>query len=128
MAEPIVFISHSRVRERKLDGFRRYFREHLPLLEAGKPRTLVMAAYLNEDGTEVTIVHTFADAESMDLHMEGVQERAAAASEFLESARFDVLGRPSDRTLEMLRTAAASGVELNVRSEVLGAFLRPASP
>lgn len=124
MVEPIVFISHSRIKEGKREGFRRHFREHLPALQEDKPQTVAMAAYLNEDGTEVTIVHVFADDEAMDLHMDGVQERAAAASEFIESVRFHILGTPSDRVLEMFRAAAASGVELRVTPHVLGGFVR----
>lgn len=109
MSEPIVFISQSRVKEGKLDGFERYFREGAKLLEAEKPRTLVFLAYLNEGGSRVTIVHVFADADSMDLHMQGVADRAKAAFEFIESEGLEVYGNPSDRVLETMRRVATSG-------------------
>lgn len=127
MAEPIVFISHSRIKEGKLGEFREHLRRNLPGMEAEKPRTLVMAAYLNDEGTMVSIVHLFADAASMDVHMEGVEERARAAFEFIETARFEIYGNPSDAVLRMMRQAAEGGVEVTVRSDVVGGFLRLAA-
>ena len=41
MSAPIVFISHNRVKEGELDGFRRYWREVVRSIEADKPGTLV---------------------------------------------------------------------------------------
>ncbi len=87
MSEPIVFISHNRVKEGKLDGFKQAYREAAELMEANKPGTITFLAYVNEEGTEVSIVHVFPDANSMDHHMQGVAERAKETAEFLESDR-----------------------------------------
>ena len=125
MANPIVFISHSRVREGQLSGLKRFMAEGTKLLEAGKPRTLVFLAYLDETESELTIVHAFADAESMDAHMEGVIERSAAASEFIESRGFEIYGRPSEPVRRMMAGAAAqAGIELKIHPELVGGFLR----
>jgi len=126
MPEPIVFISHFRVKKDKLDGLRHLSREATELLEADKPRTLAFLAYLNEHGSRVTIVHVFADADSMDLHVQGSEERTRAAYEFVEPEGFEIeiYGTPSDRVLEMMRQEATSGGKLSVQSELLGGFLR----
>jgi quinol monooxygenase YgiN len=83
MSEPIVFISHFRIRAGKLDPFERVARDVTQRLEAEKPRTLLFAAYRDEGGTRATFVHVFADADSMDRHFEGAEERSRAAYEFL---------------------------------------------
>lgn len=125
MSEPIVFISHFKVKEGKLDGLKQRSREVTKLLDAGKPRTLVFLAYVDESGTQVTFVHVFADAESMDLPMQGAEERTKAAYEFVEPQGFEIYGTPSDRVLEMMRQEAATpGVELSVQPEHLGGFIR----
>jgi quinol monooxygenase YgiN len=108
MSQPIVLISHSTVKDGKLEALKDYLREGVEQLEADKPGTLVFLPYLNDDGTELTIVHVFADAEGMDAHMEGVQERAAAAYEFIQSVGYEIYGTPSDSILESMRGFSAS--------------------
>jgi hypothetical protein len=125
MAEPIVFISHSRVRDGQLSGLKRFMAEGTGALEADKPRTLAFLAYLDEAQSELTIVHAFADAASMDAHMEGVAERSAAAYEFIESRGFEIYGRPTEGVLEMMGGAAArAGIELKVHPHFAAGFLR----
>jgi hypothetical protein len=125
MTSPIVFISHSRVREGQLSGLKRFMAEGTKLLDAAKPRTLVFLAYLDETESELTIVHAFADAESMDAHMEGVVERSAAASEFIESRGFEIYGRPSEPVRQMMAGAAVqAGTDLKMHPKLVGGFLR----
>jgi quinol monooxygenase YgiN len=92
---PIVFISHFKVREGKLEGFEDLSRAIQTALEEEKPRTVAYLFYLNDDRSELTIVHLFPDADAMDVHSEGADERAAAAYEFVEPAGWEIYGRPS---------------------------------
>lgn len=125
MAEPIVFISRFGVKEGVLEDLRSLTTEVIASLRETKPRTVVYLAYLDEPGTEVSFLHAFPDAEAMDLHFEGVDERAAAAYRYLEPRGWEVYGRPSDGGLATLQQAAASaGVSLTVRPQLLGGFLR----
>jgi len=121
---PIVFISHNKVKEGKLDNFRQFYRKEVKLIEADKPCTLVHLAYVNEDGTEVTIVHLFPNAHAFDLHMQGTSERAKKAYEFIESDRLEIYGRPSNDVLEMMRKIVGSGVALSFNPQNLGGFIR----
>jgi hypothetical protein len=125
MSEPVVFISHFKVKEGKLDHLKRLAGEVERSLREDKPRTVAWLVDLNEDGTKVTFVHCFPDADSMDLHFEGSDERTATVYEFVEPDGFEIYGRPSGRALETMRQAATtSEVSLAVRSEPLGGFLR----
>jgi len=128
MPGPIVFISHSRVKAGSLEGLRDFLATGAPLLQTDKPRTLAFLPYLNEDGTELSIVHLFADSESFAIHLDGVAERSAAADAFIETTGFEIYGRPSDGVLEAMRQAAAqSGVSLRLEHESLAGFLRARS-
>ena len=125
MPEPVVIISHFKVRGGKLEGFEELSRAVQLALEAEKPRTLAYLFYLNEDRSALTIVHVFPDADAMDVHAEGAGERAAAAYEFMEPAGWEIYGRPSAGVLEAMREAAAmSNVELVFQPQSMGGFLR----
>jgi quinol monooxygenase YgiN len=125
MTEPIVFVSHFSVREGKLNELKQQFREVLEMLEAEKARTTAQLAYLDETGTNLSIVHVFADADTMDIHFQGAEERSKAAYEFMDPAGWEIYGTPSDAALQMMRQAATSAsVALTVQPDSMGGFLR----
>lgn len=125
MSEPIVFISHFLIKEGTLGAYRQLQHEVARMLEAEKPRTLAFLTYVDADGSCMTAVHIFADAESMDLHFEGAEERSAAAYEFLVPDGWEIYGTPSEQVIDMMRNAAeASGVTLKTQAEHVAGFLR----
>jgi hypothetical protein len=123
MAEPIVFISRSRVREGQLDALRALLQATAPSLATEKPRTLTLLAYVDDAARILTIVHVFADAESMDLHMVGVVERSRTAEAYIETLGFEVYGRPREAVLAMLGQGVDSGVTLRHDPDFVGGFL-----
>jgi hypothetical protein len=128
MAGPVVFVSHFTIKEDRLDPLKERSREVLEKLEAEKPRSTAQLAYLNDAGTKISFVHVFADADVMDVHFQGAEERASAAYEFITPAGWEIYGTPSDAALQMMRQAATTaGVALTVQSEFLGGFLRTGS-
>jgi hypothetical protein len=125
MTEPIFFLSHFRIKEGGLDVLRRLTREVTPQLEAEKPRTVLFLSYLSSDGGEISFLHAFADAKSMDLHIVGSDERSRAAYGYMEPLGWEIYGKPSAAALEGMRQAAASaGVPLALHPEYLAGFLR----
>jgi hypothetical protein len=125
VSDPIVFISHFSIKDGMLDAYKAYMRDQTPRLEADKPRTLVFLAYHSEDGTQLTIVHAFADAEAMDLHVEGAAERSKAAYEYLVPAGWEIYGTPSESVIATMRQAAtAAGIPLSLHPAFTAGFLR----
>jgi quinol monooxygenase YgiN len=125
MAGPIVFISHNAVKEGKLEGFRDAFGEVAEALDAEKPGTVVFLAFADEDGSEVSVVHVFPDADAMGLHLEGVQERMGTAFEFIRTTGYEIYGAPSEPVLDAMRGFATSeGVPLQVQTDHIGGYLR----
>jgi len=127
MSEPIVFISTHRLKEGKLADFLQLSREMTPLLEAGQPHTVFFHGYLNEEATEVTFVWVFPDADAMDLHFQGADERATKAYEFVQPKRFEIYGMPSDMVLAAMRAATGPGVDLHLKAQSVSGFIRLAS-
>ena len=125
MSEPIVFISHFRVKAGQLDALRPYLREGSATLQADKPQTIAFLAYMDEAGTRASIVHMFPDSAAMDLHFEGAEDRSRDAYEFLEPDGWEIYGTPSPAALAMMvEGAAAAAVRLTVHPDYIGGFLR----
>jgi quinol monooxygenase YgiN len=125
MSEPVVFVSHFKVKEGMLEDLKRLTADVLPRLREEKPRTVLYLAYLDEEASEVSFLHAFPDADSMDAHFEGVNERVAAAYQYIEPRGWEIYGKPSEGALESMRQAATTaGVSLTVLPEQLGGFLR----
>ena len=126
MAEPIAFISHFRVKQGKASAIREMFAAGATQLAVAKPRTAAFLGYLDDQGTQLTIVHVFPDAAAMDLHFEGADERSQAAYELFEPSGWEIYGNPSPAALEIVsREAAAAGVPLALATDWLGGFSRP---
>ena len=125
MSKPIVFVSHVRIKDGQLDAVRQISPVVSARLEAEQPRTLSQLLYLDERGRQMTIVYVFADADSMDLHFVGADERVRTAADYVEVAGFEIYGEPSSAILESLREAAvAAGATVTVQPEHLAGFLR----
>jgi hypothetical protein len=124
MSEPIVFISKHKIKEGKLDALKKSYQEGAKFIEVNKPQTVAFLAYLDEDASEVGTIHVFPDAESMAHHMEGADDRAQGAAEYLEFDRFELYGKPDEATMQMLEQSAESGIKLSVRPEYISGYIR----
>jgi hypothetical protein len=125
MSEPILFISHFRIKEGALESVKEITRDVTEQLQREKPQTLLFLSYLDEAGEMISFLHAFADSDAMDVHSEGSDERAEAAYEYVEPAGWEFYGNPSPTALEGVRQAAASaGVTLSVQPHYLSGFLR----
>ena len=125
MSEPVVFISHFAVKEGALDDLRRMSEAAVEGIREGKPRTVLFLSYLDEEGGRISFLHAFPDADAMDRHFEGADERAATAYEFIEPRGWEFYGKPSERAMKGIRaTAAKFGVPLVIEPEFNAGFLR----
>jgi hypothetical protein len=125
MPEPIVFISHFTVQDDKLPAITELANEVAAQLRLEKPRTVLYLSFVDQAAGTLSFLHAFPDAESMDEHFEGSDQRSRAAYEFLRPAGWEVYGRPSDAALDVLRQAAdAAGVAMTTRPELVAGFVR----
>ena len=127
MAEPVFFLSRFRVKSGGVDALRQMTPAATAQLESDKPQTVAFLSFLDADGGVVCFLHAFPDAESMDAHFVGGDERSRAASEHMEPLGWEIYGKPSAAALETMRQAADSaGVPLAQYPEYLSGFLRVA--
>jgi quinol monooxygenase YgiN len=124
MSGPIVFISHQRVKPGRFQEFARFFSEGSKAIEADKPGTMVFLAFADADHEETRIVHVFPDAEAMDQHLRGADERSAEAYQFLEPVEIDVYGSPSPGAVAEIEALAGRGVNVTLMTESIGGYVR----
>jgi hypothetical protein len=125
MSEPVVFISHFAIKEGALDDLTRMSADSVARIRDEKPGTVLFLSYLDEGGQRISFLHAFPDADALDRHVEGADQRAAAADVFLEPRGWEFYGRPSERVMETMRaTAARFDVPLVVDPRFNAGFLR----
>jgi hypothetical protein len=125
VSEPIVFISHHRIKPGKAEELKALTAEIWSAMETEKPQTLMNLAFVNEEGTAVTFMHAFADIEGMRLHLQGTDERAQQAYEYVEPIGFEIYGSAGEQIVEGMRSeAAGGGATLTLWPEFVTGFLR----
>ena len=127
MSDPIVFISHFKVKEGRLEGLKAHAQMIIELIKAEKPGTLAFLQYFNEDETELSIVHVFPDADAFDRHGEGVAERARAGFVFLEPISRELYGMPNGKALAAMATIRPPGapeIEFHHMPKHMGGYIR----
>jgi hypothetical protein len=123
---PFIFIATNRLKPGKLDEEKKRVPGLIDFVQANEPRLLAFNEYVNEDGTDVSVVQVHPDTDSMAFHMEFIAERAASAyaGTIDATTSIQVFGTPSKAVVEMLRHQAGAGVPLSVKPYHLGGFSR----
>jgi hypothetical protein len=125
MTVPIVFISRNRLVAGKRAEWAAAYAAVVAMIGSGKPGTAVFAAYLDESGSLVSVIHVFPDAAAMTQHFEGSGERSGSVADVITPLGFEIYGPAPPAAIDQLRReAAASGANLDLHLESFGGFLR----
>ena len=106
MSGPLVYVDISDVRERALEELRGAIEELAEFVETNVPQVLAYSIFLSEDGTEMTVVHVHAEAESLERHLMAGGPVFAKFADLLTLKSIRVYGEPSERGVELLREKA----------------------
>jgi hypothetical protein len=126
MAEPIVFISRWHIREGRRAELEGMYTQAVGFIGSGKPKTALFAAYVDELGEELRIVHAFPDGAALTDHFDGSGERTAMVQEMIELLGFEVYGAAPAAAVDQLRQQAAEvpGAKLTLLPLSIGGYLR----
>ena len=125
MADPIVFISRHRIKPGKAEPMKALLAEIWSAMETEKPQTLMNLAYIDDEGTEITFMHAFADIDGMQLHWEGADARTSQAYEFIEPIGFEIYGSAGAQIVKGMRAeAAGAGATLTLWPHFVTGFQR----
>jgi hypothetical protein len=106
MSGPIVYVDHSEIVEGRLGELTRRMNGLVELVESNEPRLLAYSVYLNQDRTEITVVHVHRDVASMVTHFQVAGPAFRAFVDLVRLQSIDVYGDASDEVVEQLRAKA----------------------
>jgi quinol monooxygenase YgiN len=126
MSGPFIYIYSVRVKEGKLEEYKRLYNQALEVFKAREPRLIAYHAFFNEDANEATIIETHSDAASGDWHTEVLREIGDTYNSVFELVveikRVEYYGTPSQAFLEWDRSIP--GIKLAMHPVYLGGFTR----
>ncbi len=106
MSSPIVYVDHSEIVEGRLEELTGQLDGLVALIESNEPRLIAYAVYLNEDRTELSVVHVHRDVASLVTHF---QVTGPAFRNFVDLVRLqsiDVYGEAPEDVVDQLRAKA----------------------
>ena len=126
MPGPFIFIATNRLRDGRFGAEQQRVPGLSRFIEANEPRLIAFNEYVNDNGTEVTVVQVHPDTASMQKHLGIIGERAAQAyDETLDATlAIQIFGPVDPQMLTTMRTQTGEGVSLTVATEHLGGFTR----
>jgi quinol monooxygenase YgiN len=127
MSEPIVFIARLKVKEGKLEDYKKNFQNVVNFVKPNKPNTVVFLNYTTEDDAEATLIQVYPSADAMEQHVQGLAEIARKSYESMDILSFEIYGNPTDTTLTTMKNLAATGVGVKISPHFNGGFIRPQS-
>jgi quinol monooxygenase YgiN len=128
MSQPFISIATLRIKEGKLDDFTRSYREVVETVKEHEPRIIAFHGFVNEDGTELTIIQVHPDTASMDFHMQVLRGKLsehvarALGPELIEPKQVEYYGTLSESALEMDRQIP--GLAVGIKPVHVGGFTR----
>jgi NAD(P)-dependent dehydrogenase (short-subunit alcohol dehydrogenase family) len=123
---PLIFVATNRLKPGQLDAERGRVPGLVEFVEQNEPQLIAFNEYVNDNGTEVTVVQVHPNAASMQKHLAIVGERAAKAyAETLDATvAIQIFGPVDPQMLATMRSQTGEEVSLSVATEHLGGFTR----
>jgi hypothetical protein len=104
MAENVLIEeSRSDIREGRLEEVKSAMNELVELIKAKEPQIIFYNAYINEDGTQLTVLQAHPDSASVELHMEVTEPTFTKIAKCITLSSLDIYGTPSQSLLDKLQ-------------------------
>lgn len=106
MADPIVYIDRSEVREGKLEALKAAIDELVAFIEANVPRAISYGVHLDAAGRAMTVVQIQPDSAALEYHMRVGGPAFAKFRDLIRLTAIEVYGDPSPHLLQQLEDKA----------------------
>jgi hypothetical protein len=127
--EPIVYVSTWRIKDGKFPEYQRFYSRLLTGIREHDRDVIAFFAFGNADGTEITNVHVFPSAPTLERHMAVIGEQMgllpnelSSVFEFMEPLGVQVYGTPGGQAAAMDQGMKETGVPLTGKERYLGGF------
>lgn len=106
MAEPLIVLDTSEIREGKREELERGIVELAAFVEANETDPISYQVFFGDDGRVMTVLQVHPDSASMERHMELAGPVFAKFADLVVLRTIDIYGSPSEKVLDQLRRKA----------------------
>jgi len=131
MTKPLIFISTWKIKEGRLEDYKRFAKEFMEHVKAKEPQLIAFNMYFNEDETEMTSIQVHPDIASMDFHLQVLTKVIGEhmiewidRADFLTPKQFEIYGAPSAKLLEANQPFVNAGISQSVKPIHFAGFTR----
>lgn len=125
MPVPFILVTTHAIQPAHVEEFTAAAAEYADFVETHEPRVQQQYVYLNDEQTEVSVVHIHADAESADAHMQAAAEQLGRGLALTDgNLRIEAYGVPGPVLTQALEANASNGTSVSVKAASLGGFSR----
>ena len=131
MTKPLIFISTWKIKEGRLEDYKKFAREFMEHVKAKEPQLIAFNMYFNEDETEMTSIQVHPDTASMDFHLQVLAKVIGEdmiewidRADFLEPKHIEIYGNPSAKLLETDQPLVDAGIPQSVKPLHFAGFTR----
>ena len=107
MSEPVIYVDRSEIRDGKLEEVKTGIKELAEFIERNEPQLVSYAAYVDDDGRHMTVIHVHADVASLERHMNIGGPLFRAFAELVNLATIDVYSAVGPEVMSLLEQKAA---------------------
>jgi hypothetical protein len=106
MGDPLVYIDTSTIGPGMLGSVETALRDLVAFIEANEPQLVAYGAYIDGDGTRMTVFHVHADSASLEFHLEVAGPAFRPFVDLVRLSSIQIYGAPSERAMDQLREKA----------------------
>ena len=106
MAEPLIVLDTSEIREGKREELERGIAELAAFVESTETDPISYQVFFGDDGRVMTVLQVHPDSASMERHMELAGPVFAKFADLVVLRTIDIYGSPSEKVLDQLRRKA----------------------
>lgn len=106
MAEPLIVVDTSEIREGKLEELEHGIAELAAFVEGNETDPISYQVFFGEGGRLMTVLQIHPDSASMERHMELAGPVFARFADLVVLRTVDIYGSPSEKVVEQLRRKA----------------------
>ena len=130
MGDPLVYIDTSAIRPGMLDQVTTALDDLVAFIEANEPQLMAYGAYVNDDGTQMTVFHVHVDSASLEFHLDVAGPAFRPFVDLVTLSSIAIFGAPSERALDQLREKVRllGAGDVRVHTPLAGFFRTDESP
>ena len=106
MADPLIVVDTSEIREGKLEELEQGIAELAAFVEGNEVDPISYQVFFGESGRLMTVLQIHPDSASMERHMELAGPVFAKFADLVVLRTIDIYGSPSEKVVEQLRRKA----------------------